>query len=75
MSAPERRYNVWAGNPKGRAERIEACIAEVYDTFSRLFYQCANRRGKGPEGLYCGTHARRLTLGKDVYVPTVKATS
>lgn len=68
-----RRYNVWGGNPKGTPEDAGRCIAEVAEGgLSCLFYQCSKKRGKGPDGLYCGLHARMLEQGRHVYVPEDK---
>lgn len=65
-----RRYRVWAGSPKGSPEDPKRCIAAVADGGrSCLFHQCSNKRGKGPEGNYCGLHAKQLAAGKHVYVP------
>ena len=61
-----RRYNVWAGNPKGRAEDVSRCIAEVYDGF--IFYQCRKKRGNGKNGLFCSVHAKK----EHPFVPTDK---
>lgn len=66
-----RRYGSWAGNPKGDREDPERCIVEVGDGY--LFGQCSFRRGKGPDGLYCGIHARRVAMGKHLYVPDDEA--
>ena len=65
-----RRYNFWAGNPNGTKEDLTRCIAEVWDGRG-LFYQCSNNRGKGPDSLYCGTHAARIAKGKSVDVGRV----
>lgn len=67
-----RRYGSWAGDPDGKKECPDRCIAEVAEGRSALFYQCQKPRGKGPDGLYCGVHARQLALGRTVYVPKDK---
>ncbi len=55
------RYNVWAANPKGTAYDETRCAYEVHATGrSCLFYQCCHKPGKGPEGLYCGIHAKKF---------------
>jgi hypothetical protein len=56
----KRRYNVWAGNPKGWAERETDCIEAIYDSegFGHYF-QCSRKRGHGPDGLYCKQHAKK----------------
>ena len=56
----QRRYGVWAGNPDGRAEDPVCCVESVYDRDTMLTHQCGRKRGKGPDGLYCGVHARRF---------------
>lgn len=53
-----RRYGVWAGNPEGWPENTERCIEEVWHAFQS--YQCERKRGKGPEGLYCAQHAKKI---------------
>ncbi len=59
--AAVRRYNKWAGNPNGTPEDPEKCVAEVSDEGygGFLLRQCSNKRGKGPDGLLCGIHARQ----------------
>lgn len=64
-----RLYNKWAGNPKGVPEDPARCIAGVWNQFMPGFPQCSNRRGKGPHGRYCGTHANALLRYAHVYVP------
>jgi hypothetical protein len=69
-----RIYRRWAGNEKGTREDITRCIASVADTGrSCLFHQCARSRGKGPDGLYCGIHARKIASGVYVSVPDDEA--
>lgn len=54
------RYGQWAGFPSGRAWDSERCAATVADGGrSVLFHQCSRKAGKGPEGLYCGIHAKK----------------
>ena len=65
------RYNVWAGNPKGTPESTTRCVAEVSVT-PFLSAQCPWKRGKGPDGLYCGTHARMLARDRRPQVPPGK---
>jgi hypothetical protein len=56
-----RRYRVWAGNPAGTPEDLTRCAASVADDGrSPLFHQCFFKRGKGPNGELCGTHARMI---------------
>jgi hypothetical protein len=65
-----RFYGKWAGNPKGIREDPQRCIAEVSDRERWThFYQCQRKRGKGPEGLYCGIHANMIAKGLKVWVP------
>jgi hypothetical protein len=54
-----KRYGCWAGDPEGRAEDTTLCIEEVTprDRHS-ISGQCLYRRGHGPSGLYCRTHAK-----------------
>ena len=59
MTPTERRYNQWAGNPKGIKEKPENCINEVADSSGWHFFQCVRKRGKGQDGLYCWQHAKR----------------
>lgn len=56
--ARKHRYNVWGGNPKGYKYDETKCAFEVHD--GALFYQCRYKNGKGPDGLYCGIHARKI---------------
>ena len=58
MSVPkDRRYNVWAGNPKGVAEDTARCIEEVWERGrGARHYQCGAKRGHGPNGEFCAQH-------------------
>ena len=49
-----RVYGQWSGNEKGVIEDQERCVASVGEW---IHHQCSNRRGYGPNGLYCRTHA------------------
>lgn len=52
------------------AEDPTRCVAEVSNSREIGFYQCGNKRGYGPEGVFCRLHlemAQRPT--NDVYVP------
>lgn len=51
------RYGEWAGVPRGYAFEPSCCAYEVLDGW--LFRQCSRKPGKGPAGLYCGTHAKK----------------
>lgn len=54
------RYGAWAGNPRGNAYDPARCAAEVWNQSRGLrASQCSRRNGKGPDGLYCGTHAKK----------------
>jgi len=64
-----RVYGQWAGNPKGRTENLERCIAEVYTPAGWRFHQCFRKRGYGPAGEYCKQHAKMLEEGRRVYSP------
>lgn len=61
MMTEERRYNSWAGNPKGDPENKERCVQHVYpQDYARgmISVQCSRKRGHGPDGLYCKQHAK-----------------
>jgi len=45
------------GFSKGDSEDPERCIASVWYKFSE--YQCARKRGYGPDGAYCEQHAKQ----------------
>ena len=54
------RYGAWAGNPNGWDYDPALCAAEVINNSrGEHLSQCSRRNGKGPDGLYCGIHARR----------------
>lgn len=52
------RYGSWAGDPQGRRFVEHRCAYEVWSGFHS--YQCHFKPGKGPEGLYCGIHAKKI---------------
>lgn len=55
------RYGTWAGNPRGVKYDPAKCAAEVYNLSGGFrSSQCSKKNGKGPDGLYCGIHARRF---------------
>ena len=56
----ERRYDIWAGNPKGIKEDKTKCIQSVSDYTGWHRYQCSRKRGHGDKGLYCKQHAKKL---------------
>jgi hypothetical protein len=54
------RYGTWAGNPRGVKYDPAKCAAEVYNLSGGFrSSQCSKKNGKGPNGLYCGIHAKR----------------
>ena len=55
----ERRYDVWAGNPKGIKEDPARCIESVADFTGWHSYQCSRKRGHGPNGLCCKQHGKK----------------
>ena len=55
----ERRYDKWAGNPKGCPEDETRCIIAVLDFTGWHHFQCQRKRGYGKDGLYCKQHAKR----------------
>ena len=62
VAARRYRYRVWAGEPKGRAYDERMCAYKVHDEGRGcLFHQCERKPGKGPDGLYCGIHAKMVT--------------
>lgn len=74
MSVPKpdargvRWYGQWAGNEKGTREYPDCCIEEVWSSGATFVpHQCRNKRGKGPDGLYCGTHAKRAQKRAEAY--------
>lgn len=65
-----RRYNKWAGNPKGNPENLERCIVDVTDGGrSMLSHQCYRKKGFGPNKDYCKQHAKMVAAGSNLYVP------
>jgi len=65
-----RMYRIWAGNPKGNKENPTKCVVSVADGGrSVLSHQCRNKRGFGPNGLYCRRHAKMIEEGRYIYVP------
>ena len=58
--AEAHRYGTWAGSPRGRTYDPTKCAAEVYNLSGGFrSSQCSKKNGKGPDGLYCGIHAKR----------------
>lgn len=53
-----RRYGKWSGNERGTVEDTALCVAEVCTGGAWIPWQCTRKRGKGPDGLYCGQHAK-----------------
>lgn len=74
-----RRYQVWAGEPRGRMENLANCVVAVADGGrSGLSHQCQFKRGKGVDeyaGLLCGRHARAQALKHYLSVPPDRASS
>lgn len=60
MSA--RVYGAWSADPLGRAENPEHCIAEVYESFSRRFFQCQRKRTNGE---LCKQHSPEFLKARD----------
>ena len=58
------KYNVWAGNPKGRAYNKNNCAWEVWDNM--LSYQCSRKNGHGPNNLYCKQHAKIIKNSMEI---------
>ena len=56
----ERRYDEWAGNPKGVPEDKTRCVQEVRPPPYWHEYQCSRKRGYGPNGEYCKQHAEKI---------------
>ena len=60
-----RYYNIWAGNPKGRAEDTERCIAEVWQDMHS--YQCSRKRTL--DDPLCKQHRNMEKRGQSIFVP------
>lgn len=58
-----RRYNKWAGNPKGDHEDTTQCVVQCHEMRGGA-HQCPRKRGHGPDGLYCKQHAKMLAEGR-----------
>jgi len=70
MTAPKRTYGAWAGFPKGNKEDASRCVVEVGGRERwPSYYQCHNKRGQGPDGLYCTLHANQIAKGRFPSVP------
>lgn len=63
-----RRYGRWAGRPLGTPEDLTRCIATVYSDNWHT-HKCRYKRGKGPDGLFCGVHAKQIERGTKPFVP------
>jgi hypothetical protein len=61
-----RTYGKWAGNPKGIPEDPTRCVESVSDFTGWLSYQCARKRGYGPNKEYCKQHAKRLERREEI---------
>ena len=54
-------YNKWAGHPQGTRYDSTRCAYEVWDQGRGcMSWQCSRKRGHGPDGLYCKTHAKMV---------------
>ena len=54
------RYGAYPAGESGVAYDPTRCAEEVFDLKAAVIrFQCPRRNGKGPDGLYCGIHARR----------------
>lgn len=63
-----RWYGRWAGNKRGIPENPEKCVWSVYSpevSRGMIDYQCKRKRGHGPEGLFCKTHAKMVKVKED----------
>lgn len=58
--AEQKRYGVWAGNPRGYRYRPDNCAAEVLPSGTWVYHQCSRRPGHGPGHLYCKQHAAKI---------------
>jgi hypothetical protein len=67
MMGPElRRFEQWAGNPKGVSEDETRCRGEVWPTSGLWIpYQCLRKRGHGLNGWFCKQHAKRYPHKKE----------
>ena len=56
-----RTYGIYAGYTNGKPEDAGKCIQEVIIGDGGMYNakQCHFKRGKGRDGLYCGTHAKQ----------------
>ena len=55
QDAEYKTYGRRAGRPLGIPYDPTRCVYEIWSGD-----QCPRRSGKGPDGLYCGIHARHL---------------
>ena len=58
--AAQYRYGSGNGNPKGYAYVPGQCAAVAGP--GRYPRQCLHKAGKGPGGLYCGIHAKKVKI-------------
>ena len=58
--AEKHRYGTWAGNPRGVAYDELLCAAAIIADGDYWTHQCIYKNGKGPNGLYCGMHAKKV---------------
>jgi len=65
--ADARVYNKWAGHPQGTRYDSKRCAYEVWDQGRGcMSWQCSRKRGHGPDGLYCKTHAKMVMPNKQI---------
>ncbi len=55
------KYGSWAGDPDGNEYKEGLCADEVYNSEpGPSFSQCLRKNGKGPDGLYCWQHVKKV---------------
>lgn len=60
-----RIYGAWAGHPQGYLEDVTRCIEGVWpNERGSMEHQCLNKRGHGPDGLYCRRHDPAVVQAK-----------
>ena len=70
VSMTARSYGKWAGNPRGYKEDVARCAAQTFGGPWSLGDQCGRKRGHGTDGLLCKQHARMISEGRYVNVPS-----
>ena len=62
--AEAHRYGVCPAQQDGVAYDPDRCAEEMLDLKAAIVrYQCARKNGKGPNGLFCGRHAKQYKGG------------